>query len=304
MNKNHIVATNGPFAGLATVAGVTFKDISSDENGRTGTETSIVFEGAYLPIKAQQNVVRRWGTFSMALKRIADSDRWSLTVVLPFDEQGREPANLSGVYELDVETAQPNIYSSPKLRSLLPDNLIAMVARVVNDFEAGEYSTTNPNSQKFDGGWAAAYKKISDSVGDALLKARALQLFSTVAAKKTDAFIEYYNVFRRCLTAALPGQVRASYEGVKGKFGEPLIWTSQEVMDWEDINPNGILQLDTDVQWIKSRPQVTAAAGQRTQVTYTYTEFKQANGLLYSPYGSALLLYDDPEDLPPDGNGN
>lgn len=41
------------------------------------------------------------------------------------------------------------------------------------------------------------------------------------------------------------------------------------------------------------------SASQKTQVNYSYTQFKSANGLLYLPYGAASLLYSDVSDLPP-----
>lgn len=303
-----VVAINPPFSGQATVPGVTFVHVSTEENPRTGTQTTYIYEGLYYPIKAQQNACRAFGAFMMALTRIEGGIRFRLSVTYPFDERGGEPQPLLGVYEMDVEMSQPSVFANPVLRgtfydwqtgttvsALLPDNYIALVARVCSNFEAGEYSmtTTTLGTPTTDGGWGKAIADIKKGITDPYYQARAIQLFATVCAFKTDTYIEYYTVFKRTLTAALPGQVKASFEGAG------MIWTTAEVDIWEDIPSTGFFQLDASMQWLKTRPNVVAGAGQKTQVSYSYTEFKQGNGLLYLPWGSAQLKYASPTDLPP-----
>ena len=312
MNRNPasvttIAANNYLTGGIQPVAGVTFSKLTGRENARTGTETTIVFEGEYIAIKNQQAFNRRWGVFQQALDRIDGGTRYQLTATFPMDENGREPVNLSGMYELDIEMSQPSVYCNPILRGtkdvdgnyiatpLLTDDLIALVARVVSNYQAGEYSMTSVvgGSPVTDGGWAQAIADIKKGITNTNYQARALQLFASVAALQTTSYIEETTVLRRTITVALPGQAEATYEGA----GE--IWTSSEVSIWENISPNGWFQLDPNMQWRKSKPQVILAAGQKTQIAYTYTEFKQANGLLYKPYASAKLLYADITDLPP-----
>jgi hypothetical protein len=279
--------------GIAIVCmpNVTGTDVYVSENGRTGSETTITYEGDYFSIKGQQNYLRNFDVYQMQLRRIDSSHRYRLQVTLPYDENGLEPVPILGVYDLDIEMQEPSVFSSPVLRSLLPDNLIALVARVCSNFQAGQYSMTNNGST--DGGWAAAVADIESGISDPDYQARAVQLFATVCALKTEAFIQYYSVLKRTLTAASPQQVQASRDG------EGMIWTSQEVSQWEDIAENGWFQLPSDAQWLKSKVNVTACAGQKTQVTYSYTEIAQANGLLYLPYSGAKLLYATPSDLPP-----
>lgn len=286
-------AANG--INVACVAGVTFCHISVDENGRTGSETTVIYEGNYIPIKNQQAFCRNTIFYNMGLTRIDASTRYRLTVTYPFDENGREPLPILGTYELDIEQDQPSVFQNPVLRTFLPDNYIALVARVCSNFEAGDYSmtTTAGGVSATDGGWAAAIKDLKAGISDPYYQARCIQLFSTVCAYKTDAYIEDHTIFRRNLTAASPTQVQASREGAG------MIWTTREVEIWEDINPNGWFQLDPAAQWLKSKPNVIASAAQKTTVTYTYKEFKQGNGLLYLPYGAAQLLYASVSDLPP-----
>ena len=311
-----IQATNAPDTNMGSLSailypGVTIEHISVDENGRTGSETTYVYTGSYLALKGQQAYCRGWGVYNMSLTRVEGSHTWRLTALFPFNENGGEPNSFTGtngVYELDVETQQPSVYVNEVLRgkrdssgnvvtaALLPDNYIAAVARVVENFEAGDYSMTASGGGT-DGGWSAAVADIkavvTSNAAPTYYQNRALQLFATVAAHKTDSFIEYYHVFKRSITAALPIQVQAS------NVGKCQVWTTFELQNWENINANGFFQLDQNSLWLKSPPVITASARQKSQVTYNYTEFRQANGLLYLPYGSANLMYSSPTDLPP-----
>lgn len=311
-----IQATNAPDSNMGTLSailypGVTLEHASIDENGRTGSESSYIYSGSYLALKGQQSWCRGWGAYNMSLSRVEGSHHWRLQAVFPFNENGGEANSFSGtngVYELDVEMQQPSVYVNDVLRgrrdglgnqitsALLPDNYIAAVARVVENFEAGDYSMTASGGGT-DAGWSAAVADIkaaiTSNVSPTYYQNRALQLFATVAAHKTDAFIEYYHVFKRTITAALPIQVQAS------NVGKGMIWTTYELQNWENIAANGFFQLDQNSLWLKSPPSITASARQKTQVTYSYTEFRQANGLLYLPYGNASLMFASPTDLPP-----
>lgn len=293
------------FANLAP--GVTFEHMQTDENGRTGSETTWTYGGSYAALKVQQAWCRGWGAYNMSLSRESGGTLWKLVAVFPFNEYSTEAALLLGTFELDVEMNQPSVYSNPILRGvynssgvlitagLLPDNYIAAVARIVENFEAGLYSMTNVvgGSPVTDAGWSAALADVKASVPTTNNnQARALQLFATVAAHKTTAFIEYYHVFKRTITAALPIQIQASMVG-KGQ-----IWTTQELVAFENVSAT-FFQLDPTSYWLKSPPVVSTAAHQKSQVAYNYTEFKQANGLLYKAYNNAVLQYSSPTDLPP-----
>ncbi len=286
--------------------GVTLEHAEIAENGRTGSESTYVYHGTYLALKGQQNWCRGWGAYSMALTRIEGSSHWRLTAVFPFNEYGGEPQLIQGVYELDVEMQQPSIYTSEVLRgkrdaagnmltaALLPDNYIAVVARYVEYFSNGEASDKGVGLTNPDSGWSWCQQQIMARVPTTNnYQARALQLFATVAAHKTDSFIEYYHVFKRTLTAALPVQVQAS------NIGKGQIWTTFELQNFEGVPANSFFQLDQNSLWLKSPPVISASARQKTQVSYSYTECRQANALAYTAYGAAKLLYASPTDLPP-----
>jgi hypothetical protein len=187
--------------------------------------------------------------------------------------------------------SEPSIFANPQLRSVLPDNFIALVAYVCEHFQNGGFQSTTDGVPP-DAGWAAAIAYIKGAISNTHYQARALQLFSTFCAMKTESYIEYYTVFKRTITAAKPTQIQASYSGAG------MIWTTDEVNAFESIPFNSWFQLP-DAQWLKTPPTVTAGAGQKTQISYSYTQFNTANGLLYLPFNSASLLYASESDLPP-----
>ena len=305
-----LISTSTPNSNMGPLSSILFPGVTLEradiaENGRTGSESNYVYTGTYMALKGQQSWCRGWGAYNMALTRIDGGSLWRLTAVFPFDENGGEPALIQGVYELDVEMQQPSVYANEVLRgkkdvygnvlvaALLPDNYIAVVARYVEYFESGEASDKGTGVSTGDGGWTWCQQEIIARVPTTNnYQARALQLFATVAAHKTDSFLEYYHVFKRTLTAALPIQVQAS------NIGKGQIWTTFELQNFEGIPANSFFQLDQNSLWLKSPPVITASARQKTQVTYSYTEFRQANGLLYTAYNAAKLMYASPTDLP------
>jgi hypothetical protein len=189
-----------------------------------------------------------------------------------------------------VNAGQPNVYQSPKLRTLLTDKQLGIVARIVSDYEGGAYPKTT--------GGDAATDALNDvqtqigNTGDAApgftntqAKNIGAKLFAAVAFRKTDSFLDFNPVYKRTLTAALAQQVQASFVG----YGK--IWTSAEVAAFEQTPFTlGFFNLPPDLQWIKHPPVVVAVYGQKTQVTYQYQACKKATALLYDPFGAAQLL--------------
>ena len=124
--------------------------------------------------------------------------------------------------------------------------------------------------------------RVATMYSDSVLNAQ--RLFINIVGRGLQAALEYHMVYRRTLTAARPNQVRAAYTGVG------MIWTTGEVQSFEGISPSDWFQLPASQQFIKSPPNVTATARQKTQLTYSYTQCFQATALLYDAYGSAVLL--------------
>ena len=128
------------FVTLAT--GVTCENINIDENGRTGSETTYTYSGTYSALKVQQSLCRNWGAYSLALGRQSGGSMWRLNAQFPFNEYNTDVL-LYGVYELDVEMNQPSVFENLNLRSLLPDNYIAAVGRVINNMNLETYPMTS-----------------------------------------------------------------------------------------------------------------------------------------------------------------
>ncbi|MEI8289583.1 MAG: hypothetical protein WCH99_08915 [Verrucomicrobiota bacterium] len=307
-------ACNVNMDGLATFSvaqNVTLADVKVEENGRNGSESTVIYTGTYSALKYQKAICRGKGVMNMSTQRQSGGSLWQLTAVFPYNveynyDSGAIP--VVSTYELDVEMTQPSIYSCPKIRGtydafgnqispgLLLDKYIAAVARIVSNFESGDYSMTAVQAgggTNTDAGWNAAIADIKAAVPTTNgYQARALQLFATVAAHKTDSFIEYYHVFKRTITAAMAIQIQAS------NIGKGQVFTSFEMAALEGVGVGGFFNFDTTTLWLKSPPVVSVAARQKTTITYHYTEFKQANGLIYTAYGNAVLKYASVTDLP------
>jgi hypothetical protein len=309
----NLVSTTAEDSGMdglnhATLAaGVHIESVSIDENGRTGSETTYVYSGTYSYLKTQQTWCRSWGAYNMTLKRPEGGSIWRLTAVFPFNEYSTDIA-LAGTYELDVEIQQGDLCGGPVLGGTydsagnqltapgLPTNYCFMVAKIYDYYQHGGFSTTsNTTGTPTDFGYSEAIQYIKQGVPTTSnYQARALQLFASMILAGGDAgYIEYYHVFKRTITAALPIQVTAS------NVGKGMIWTTAEIVSWENVSTSGFFEMDTTSLWLKSPPVILACARQKTQVSYNYTEFKRANGLAYKAYGSAVLMYASPTDLPP-----
>ncbi len=112
----------------------------------------------------------------------------------------------------------------------------------------------------------------------------AYQLFTNVAYRGVTGFLEYNQVFRRTVTAGSPQAIAAN------RVGAGMVWTTAELVAWEGIPNDGFFDLPPDSSWHKDKPRVLAAYGQKTQITYSYTEIVTASALFYQAYGSAALI--------------
>lgn len=272
--------------------GIITAKLQQDDNTRTGATSIAEYEGSYAQCVAHKAYLQFLGATETSLQEKGNG-YWIIRGNFPFGFNGQvtDFSNLPSVHELDTNVAQVSVYRSRKLRTLLSASELGIVAKVVADYQAGQYPRADSAATAFDDAVDDLQTQIDDGADHAAGRSSAQaqsdgeHLFTAVACMGVDDFIEYYSVYRRTLTAATPDQVRASYEGV-GK-----IWTTAEVQAWENIAPGGWFILDAASQWLKSRPIVQGVAGQKTQVVYTYTECATALGLVYDPYNSATLLY-------------
>ena len=272
---------------IGVQAGPFLQSVVENENTRTGSETDVVFKGSLTECQAQRELWRTEGAGMIELRNLGDGD-YLVMARFPFNSNGVEQYPLASIHELDENVLQESIWNSPILLSQIGVDGVAIVRDVLRSYENGSYSDINnidPATNR------AAISKALVDLGDMLDGAgivgfaadQCLHCFKAVVSRGLENFQDYEQVYRRTLTAATPAIVQASYVGCG------MIWTSAEVESFEGLDPVGWFQLEPDLQWLKSRPKVTAVAGQKTQLTYSYTSCKKASGLVYQAYGGAVL---------------
>lgn len=290
---------------LGTTAGPFFvgTEVAETENG--GSETVELWQGSETECRAKMRVLKALAATSIRLSAGPGGD-WQVRATFPFgDEEAEKPVD---TMELDTNAVMRSVYQSPVFRSRF------------TDYDATTHHSTRAMyglgiirdcSQKYQRGLTAAelsyngvgystaeeailaeviYRATHAAVSPAYTDAEAeatIQLFYNVAFRQVTSFIEYQQVFRRTVTAGTPAAVKANFTGV-GK-----IWTTAEVIAWEKIPADGWFTLPAGAQWHKDKPSVVKVYGQKTQLTYHYTEIKTASALLYEAYGTATLI-----DLP------
>ena len=259
---------------------------SVEENMRSGFESTYKFEGTYQDCFNKRIQLRANGLIShMVFEPIGNSGVYRITASSPYDEFGQTPGPVPSINELEVEVSQIDLAFSQKLNSLLSAKTIAAVILITDDFKVGKYANYDGSGHMTDAGWSAAITAVdAAATANSDSTSTAEKLFTNIVGRGLQSALEYHTVYTRTLTAATPNQVRASYVGAK------MIWTTQEVQDFEGISPFDWFQLPANAQFLKSPPKVTASARQKTQLFYSYTECKQATALLYDAYGTAVLL--------------
>jgi len=267
--------------------------VRQSDNTRTGATSHVEFEGSHVECLEKQAWLTTLGPSELDLYSVGNG-YWRVTATLPygFDGQTTNFPEVPNIHELQVNVGQLNVWRSPKLRTLLTSKQIGIVQRVVNDYRNGEYQDNEETLETAEGLAEVDVEGLIEDTEDSVAgrtniqaQADGVNLFRAVAYIGVEDFIEETNTYRRTITAATPEQVRATFEG-QGK-----IWTTPEVTAYEGLAVDGWFQLPASSLWRKSRPEVVAAAGQKTQVVYTYTECATALGLIYDAHGSATLLY-------------
>ena len=90
--------------------------------------------------------------------------------------------------------------------------------------------------------------------------------------------------YKRRITAANFSQIQATFTGA----GQ--IWTTAEVIAFENTPAQWWFQLPSSLLWLKSNPRVMTVAGQKTELVFSYDSFVTAWSGNYTAYSSAQLL--------------
>lgn len=251
-------------------------------DNKNGWRSTWHYEGTADEVAAQRIIEISSGA-TMVRQGPSGNGLYELHASYPTDETGDpltdEPQD---IHELEVQVEQIPVWNSETLRAQFSgtqdeiDAAIGMTQAYWNKFQSGGITDENGDPDITE-----ALSKLLFNV--ATNPAACGKLFRLVA-RGTDSAIEYNTVYRRTLTAADPAQVTASIEGVR------KIWTTAEVENWEGTPAAPWFGLEPGMQWLKAPPTVQAVSGQRTQIQYYYTQFKQASAMLYTAYGSAVLF--------------
>lgn len=280
----------------------------------SGASTTVqTWEGSETECRTKYSAMQTAGATRLKLAPKGDGN-WLVRGSFPFDTEGINSSYVD-VYELEVNAIQRSVYQSPIYRSKFDDfdavtqystkanATLGIIADCARKYQSGQPKRETTGYYLFDGtAYSSREEAVENELGtrfSALASATpavvltpdeilaGLRLFRNIAYRGVNSFIEYNHVFRRRVTAGSSTAIQAN------SVGGGKIWTSAEVIAWEGV-PSfptvGWFELPPDVQWHKDKPRVIAAYGQKTEISYSYTEVVTATALLYEAYRDAVLI--------------
>lgn len=240
-----------------------------------GVSENRVWLGSYDDVLAQFNANTALATqpTNMSFARIGDSMRWKLLATFSEDPAGGgDPGtedNVSNTYELEDNQLQlPSCQSAYMATMVGGVDIVEAVKGVFDQYAASKLS------------YDAAIVQINAATTTCTTaqQANALLFFADLV-KGIDSYFEFHTVFRRTATVVNRLQLQAAFVGIK------KVWTTAQVEFHEGIG------IDTDIyfsmpsyKWLKIPPRVSAAANQRTQISYEYWGADEWNDLLYETF--------------------
>lgn len=305
---------------LTTGPGPFFVRSTSEFNPKQGWEVTEFWEGSENECRAKQAQFISLGASRVALEPKTDGN-WQVRAMFSNNPAAPDISPFVDTMELEVNAVMRAPYQSPVYRARFSDydaptqysaranSTLGPVSDCARKYLSGRPAqeasllasgAANPNAGKY--AWVSpagvtAYVATRELAIQAELDSRlgtlglsgsellsAQRLFVNIAYRGVTGFIEYNTVFRRTVTAGSPAAVTANFTGA-GK-----IWTTAEVISFEGIPNDGWFVLPPGSQWHKDKPRVLSVYGQKTQLTYSYTEIATASALFYQAKGSAALI--------------
>jgi hypothetical protein len=252
-------------------------------NQRSGNSFDRVKTGSFAAMMTERLIASAMGASHLELESLGDGN-YQLAASFPWDvvngSQSEAPINS---HELDESKEQvPWFKSSVMLNQLLAAfgstsgaiGALSFLMRSVNYYTANATADMTPT--QLEAGFNATY-----AGGQLTLM---LNLFRGVAYFGYDRCDQLKVEYKRRVTAASFNQIQASFTGV----GQ--IWTTAEVISFENTPAQWWFQLPSGALWQKSNPRVLTVAGQKTELTFSYSTILPAWNGLYSAYASAALL--------------
>jgi len=294
------------------------------ETTPTGNESFQVWEGSASEVAGKRLALIAAGASRIKYNSKGDGN-YEVRASWSYDYSNPSSATYTDTLELETNLVQRSIYQSPVYRARFSDfvsatqyslkanktlSVIKQAAHLLESLQptlqktrTGATTTINvPHSvyeiynirattpTAYSTAQDAAVAYLLNRLGPLALSSgenfAAQSLFYEIAFMGVTNFWEFGTVFRRTVTAAVPSAIQANYAGVG------MIWTSAEVSAFEGIpTSGGWFTLPANKQWIKDKPRVLKAYGQKTQLSYNYTEIISASANAYQAYGTATLIH-------------
>jgi hypothetical protein len=268
---------------ISTSGQIVLKSETFGNDLRTGSSTVRVFTGSKANVTLQQHVEVGFGASITKIESLGDGN-YQLTAQYAFDMSGGggQAALPVNSHELENNMERVDVWTNKNLRATFltafrgqaaANAALAFVVRKVDNFiQAGDGSAAAQ---------AAAEALITGYAG---YQACMLNAFRGVAYHQIKNCIQFDSIYRRRITAASYNQVQAAFTGAE------QIWTTAEVIAFENTPSLWWFHLPSTYLWLKAPPVVNTIAQQKTEILYTYMAVSEAWGLLYTAYGTATLL--------------
>ena len=249
----------------------------------SGDKTTRIFTGSKATCLSQRSVESSFGASTLKVESVGDGN-YRLTAGYTWDTTRGGNSQLPvNSHELDFTMEQVDVYNSDVMR-----------AQLLTQF--GSQAGVN-GALTFLQGAVVSYEKTAQNAA-AITAAEAvitttysgaqqtlmLNLFRGIAYHKVKNSTQFNTTYKRRITAASFNQVQAGF------VGAGQIWTTAEVISFENVPSSWWFQLPTNVQWLKVKPQVLTVANQKTEISYHYMACYEAWSGIYTAYGAATLL--------------
>jgi hypothetical protein len=252
-------------------------------NLRSGNSYDRVKTGSLSAMMVERLIASSGGASHLELEALGDGN-YQLTASFPWDvvngSQSEAPINS---HELDESMEKVKWFQSDVMLAQLGAifggtaggaGAMNFLKAAVSSYQALTVKNTAAQTEA-EAAFSATY-----SSGQLALM---LNLFRGVAYQGWEEADQTKIVYHRRLTAASFKQVQASFTGA----GQ--IWTTSEVIAFEQTPATWWFQLPSSLLWFKSYPRVLTVAGQKTELTFSYTAGNTFWNGLCSAYASASL---------------
>ena len=272
---------------------INLKSETFDTNVASGSGTTRVYTGSKALIFAQKQVELGFGATTTKIESEGDGN-YQLTVGYTWDtSQGGNSAPPTNSHELETDMEQVDVYSSDNLRSQLytlfgswagVSGAVSFIKGKVDQYTAAVAALPSTATSTDITGIQTTVEALFTIYTAGAQRNFMLNLFRGIAYHGQINATQFNTIYRRRITAASYNQVQAGFIGVK------KIWTTNEILAFENVPSTWWFQLPAGFFWLKTPPIVVTVAGQKTEISYNYIACVQAWSGTNVPYNSAVLL--------------